>query len=79
MQLALEKLETYAAIDPATLSSANNTTEEISREQLSFSRTSSITVNTDSSRTIEVAVSDLGSVDQGQATIRGTFALWGSQ
>ncbi len=56
-QLALDKLEELEAISPINLTSANNSTESaVSINNVFFTRTVSITVNADSSRTVIVTV-----------------------
>src|SRR3990167_7562709 len=56
-QLALEKLEEFAAQDPEALSSADNETEsDVEHGSMSFTRTSTITIESDRSRTATVTV-----------------------
>ena len=77
-QLAIEGLEQYAGIDPATLSSANNSSSNISRENLTFTRAITFTTNADGSRSIDVLVSCSECSVGGSATASGNFPLWGS-
>lgn len=78
-QLALDKIETLAAKDPSTLSSANNQTESgLSWRNVKFNRTTTITVNSDGSRTISVSVTGANKSLGGKANMVSTLPLWQS-
>ena len=79
MQLAMESLENYASLDPATLNADDNYSDQVTRSGIKFQRTLTVNVNSDTSRTISVAVTGLNSALGGSANVSGTFALWGSQ
>jgi prepilin-type N-terminal cleavage/methylation domain-containing protein len=76
-QLALDRLETLAARDPSTLTSADSSTEsQLNYRNVQFERTTTVTVNADNSRTVSVVVSSaaLG----GHASFATTFSARGS-
>ena len=77
-QLAIEGLEQFAGIDPATLSSADTTVGNITRENVEFTRAIVISTNADGSRSIEVTVYCAQCSVGGTATASGNFPLWGS-
>lgn len=58
-QLALDRLELFAAQDPAALA-ASTSTENLTYRHVKFTRVTSITANSDGSRTIDVTVSGTG-------------------
>ena len=77
--LAISKVEELAAIDVDILDSSYNSTESsVSWGDLniSFTRTTTVTVNADSSRTINVEVSSVGSNVPTTVDFTTTFALW---
>ena len=77
-QLALDKIEMLATVDPTTLTAANNSTEpSVNRNGVTFSRSTVITVNSDGSRTATVTVLPLSGTG-GRATFTTTFAQWGT-
>lgn len=77
LQLALEKMEQLAAIDPSTLTAAESGTEALTVDSIAFSRVTTVTVNADTSRTVQVQVT---STEQGggNVSLSNTFALWGN-
>lgn len=77
-QLALERLEELSATDPATLSSASNSTTTVYQNDVAFTRIVTVTVNSNGSRTVAIAVSDNNDRIGGDAQISDTFPLWGS-
>ena len=78
MQLALEQLERFAAIDPENLSDADDFTESVVERNITFSRSIDVTENADGSRTVNVDVlaenTDLG----GKANVSNIFSPWGA-
>lgn len=75
-QLAFEKMEELAAVRPLNLSSANNVTETVSRNYITFTRTAAIVVNADKSRTVTVTVTNKKPALGGSATVTNTFVSW---
>ena len=83
--LALSKMEFYAAQDPHSLDASDNGTETgvsspiSSLNNVSFSRTTAITVNPDESRTVTVSVAtedpDRPS-PRVTTTVTSTYSLW---
>lgn len=77
-QLALDKLELLATVNPDTLTTANNSTEtNLKRDSVTFTRTTTITVNADNSRTVSVSVSST-SGSGGKASFTTTLPQWGN-
>lgn len=72
-------IEAFAALDPITLSDADDVTEALTKNGITFTRAIDITVNADQSRTVDVEVSE----DEGHLTVSAqgssTYALWGMQ
>ena len=79
MQLAMEQLESFAAVDPATLDPEDSSSEEITVNGITFKRAVTVEVNTDTSRTLTVAIKGTNLTLGGEATVSDTYALWGSQ
>jgi type II secretory pathway pseudopilin PulG len=79
MQLALQELERYAAIDPSTLTAANGFTDVRTQGKMSFNVTVAVVVNADTSRTVTVTANDVNTVVHAKASVNDTFPLWGSQ
>lgn len=78
-QLAIEKLEQFAATDPSTLTSASGGTESaVKQDNVTFTRTTTVTVNADSSVSVTVAVVATDSARGGRYTASNTFPLWGN-
>lgn len=78
-ELALSKLEEYAAIDPSTLDSGDDSNEpSLSVDNISFSRQVAVTVNSDNSRTVTVTVATNESSLGEEIVLENTFALWGN-
>ena len=78
-QLALEKMEQLAATDPSTLSSLSNSTEtSLTKDNVAFTRQTTIVVNADASRTVTVSVTGNQASLGGQSTFTDTFPLWGN-
>ena len=79
-QLALEKLEQFAAITPQNISSANNQTEnDLLRDHMSFIRTVTVTTSSDRTRIVTVNVRAKNSRFQTNITLSNSFALWGER
>ncbi len=78
MQLALEHLEELSTIDPSTMSAASGGTSSVSRGALNFTRTVTVTVNADQSRTVSVVLNDNNLKMGARAEVNNTFPLWGS-
>jgi len=75
-ELAQDKIEYFAAMDPTNLSSANNQTEtNLVFNKVTFTRTSTVTSNSDGSRTVSVTVSGSHGLG-GRATMATTLPLW---
>ena len=79
MQIAVDTLESYASVDPITLDDTDNETHSITRNNVSYESESTITVNPDLSRTIVVNVHSTTGQIRANASVTGTFAVWGSQ
>ena len=75
-QLAFEKMEQLAAVRPLSLSSANDLTETKVRSNISFTRTTTVLVNTDTSRTVTVSVNNNVHSLGGSASVTNTFVSW---
>ncbi len=76
-QLAIEALESYAGIDPVTLT-AQSATANVVRNGVTFSRAVTISVNADGSRTIAVAVTCPNCRLGGSASLSSNVPQWGS-
>lgn len=77
-QLALAKIESLQAVDPATLDATDNSSESgLQHNNISFARSVAITVNADESRTVTVNVQTEDSAADA-VTFSHTFALWGN-
>lgn len=81
VQLAMEKLEEFGAMDPQFLDETKSAVEtEVIRQGMSFSRMVDVTINSDRSRQITVTVQALrGHGDSEPVTLADTFALWGER
>lgn len=77
-QLANAAMENFARTDPSTLTSANNATGAVIQNGVTFTRTVTVTVQSDGSRTIGVAITCPGCRLGGTATISSNFPQWGS-
>lgn len=78
-QIALDRIEEFAAVDPTTLDDTDDSISTVTRDGLSFRRTVNVTVNADSSRQINVDVISLSSKFEGRAQLSTTYPVWGSQ
>ena len=79
MQMAMNEIEKYAAIDPTLLTAASGSTAQVTREGKKFTRVTTITVNADSTRTVNVSVTNVIAHLRGNVVLEETFPLWGSQ
>jgi type II secretory pathway pseudopilin PulG len=79
MQLAMNEIEKFAAIDPTLLMAASGGTTTVTREGKQFTRVTTVTVNADSTRTIHVNVTNVVAHLKGTVDLEETFPLWGSQ
>lgn len=79
MQLANEQLESFLSVDPSTLDSADNFSDTVTRDNMSFQRYVTFTVNGDNSRTVQIRVNDANTEIAAQAVVSETIALWGTQ
>lgn len=78
-QLALDRMEDLAAMNPANLSNALDEVENnLIVENASFTRVTDVTLNPDNSRTVTVTVTGNDPSLGGRATVTSTFALWGT-
>ncbi len=78
-ELVLNQLEHFAAVNPNTLSDADDLTENVSHGNFEFTRVVDVTANSDGSRTVMVRVSDLESHLPVDVSALNTFSLWGTQ
>ena len=78
-QLAIEKIEELGSVDPTTLDSTDNSSETgITQDNISFSRTTTILVNADLSRSVTVVVAPNDENLGGSYTATSRFPLWGN-
>jgi Tfp pilus assembly protein PilV len=76
-QIALEQLELLAQQNPATLQeSGGESAAQVIHSGLTFYRSTTISINSDGSRTVSVSVSSPTGM-HGKASLSTTFALWG--
>ncbi|MDC0357302.1 prepilin-type N-terminal cleavage/methylation domain-containing protein [Oligoflexia bacterium] len=76
-QIALEKLEGFAAVDPADYSDGESWTESVTRSNRNFTRESSVTVNADESRTFTVSITSDNFAMGGNVSMSNTYSPWG--
>lgn len=76
-ELAVRKMEELAAINPAFLDGNDSASETVTSDGIPYTRTTSVTVNDDNSRTVTISVAGARAELGGTATIANTFALWG--
>lgn len=77
--LAASKIEQLSSIDPMDLDASDNSVENPVTSpglNISFTRTSTITVNGDDSRTLNVVVSSNSDIVPSTVDFETTFALW---
>lgn len=77
--LAAGKIEELSSVDPLDLDSSDNQTESavvVDGYNMSFTRTTAITINADNSRTITVNVSSNNPGLPNNVNFSTTFALW---
>jgi type II secretion system protein I len=77
--LAISKMEEFAAINAVNLTSSLNETEdevEWPGHNITFTRTSTIVVNSDNSRTVNIVVTSNHGILPTSVTFANTFALW---
>ncbi|MCI5066015.1 prepilin-type N-terminal cleavage/methylation domain-containing protein [bacterium] len=77
--LAISKVEELSAVDVDLLDASYNSTEnnvQWSDLNIAFTRTTTVTVNGDSSRTVNVNVATSGSKIPTSVQFNTTFALW---
>lgn len=79
MQLAIDELESYASVDPTTISASDSYADTLARDDVTFSRTVTFTVNSDGSRTIRVRIDGGTSDTDGHALVSTKYSMWGSQ
>ena len=78
-QLAIEKLEELGSIDPVSLDSTDNSNEtNLLVDKMQFTRTATITVNADGSRSVSVVVTISDAQLGGTHTASSRFPLWGN-
>lgn len=79
-QLAVEKLEEFAGIDPINISTADNSTEtNLQRKNTTFSRVVQVSINSDQSRTVLVTVTGNLSILNVNQSVSSTFSVWGNK
>ncbi|RMG39205.1 MAG: hypothetical protein D6719_13820 [Candidatus Dadabacteria bacterium] len=76
-QIALEELEDFAAEDPLSHSDGESWSETVTRGLREFTRTATVTVNSDNSRTLTVSVTAKGNTIGGAITMSNTYAPTG--
>lgn len=77
-QIALDKIESLAQLDPSTIQTTSNESKtSITQSGLLFYRSTSITINSDGSRTILVSVTSPTGLS-GKSTLTSTLPLWGN-
>lgn len=80
MKLALEKMEEFVRINPQDLSDADDATESsVQSGNMSFTRTTDVTINTDRTRSVEITVISNVPNSDTAVTIANSFALWGTR
>jgi len=78
-QIALEKMEELAGENPANLGDGFDATETgLVYDDISFTRVTEVTVNSDNSRTVVVSVAATETELGGEMTLSNNFALWGT-
>ena len=79
-ELAAQRMEELAALDPSTLNDSYDLVETgLISDNVSFSRTTEVTVNSDKSVTVDISVVGEHSTLGGRAALSNTFAYWGKQ
>lgn len=78
-ELAANTIESYAAFDPVTLTNADDLTEIVVEDGITFIREIDVTVNTNQSRTVDVEVGEEEGHLAVNAQASSTFSLWGTQ
>ncbi len=79
MQLAVEKLEELGSINPTSLDASDNATESaVVQDSISFSRTTTVVVNSDQSRSVTIVVQANDASLGGNYTASSRFPLWGN-
>lgn len=77
--LAISKIEELAAVDTVNLDSSYDQTESSltwGNTNMTFSRSVTVTVNADDSRTVDVTVASVNMVIPTTVNFSTTFALW---
>ena len=77
LELALDTLENYASVNPSTLDDSADSTTSYTVGPATYSVTIDVSVNSDSSRTVDVSVSCPQVALGGNAYVSGTFTPWG--
>ncbi len=75
-QQALSMLESFTSLNPATLSSANNSSTTLTQGRYTFRQVVSIAVNSDTSRTITVTVTGSNGQNPANISVSNTLAPW---
>ena len=76
MQIAADTLEEYSAINPSSLDDTNDLTDVVTRLGVNFNRVVDVTVNSDSSRTIDVTVTAVTTKLGGKADLSVIVIPW---
>ncbi len=74
-QIAFETVESYASLNPSTISAAS-TTDAVTRSGRAYSRTTTVSINPNGSRTVNVQVQPAREGQNGSARLSGTFTSW---
>ena len=77
MQLALQSLENFSAIDPENLSDSDDLTEVLESRGIEYTRVVDITENDDKSKTVFVSVSSKGMTKPVSTSV--TLIEWGAK
>lgn len=76
-QLALDKMESLAAINPVNLAVGTTTESSLERARVRFDRVTTITANTNGTKTVRVVVESTSGVG-GRSDLTSNFAEWGN-
>ena len=78
-QLAFEKMEELASLDPQLLNSTYNLSEYVVRNKAKYKRVVDVVIEPDRVRTVSINVVAVNSDRGGQAEISSSFALRGKR
>lgn len=78
-ELAQDTLENYSCSDPESFSDGTSTTDEVSFHGKRFTRTVSISINSDRSREVDVKIESLGGLINVVFEASNSYPLWGQR